>query len=136
MNDPERNTPCKCPLCGGCPEGCAYSPLASKYGSCCLIEAMASEISQLEAEVVRTRQILAEYLPKEWADGLRQDIFSGLSARFYGLYAAYDSFVDHCHAGIDPMESDEQVALMLRLRDGTDKTTYYHLLPPKNDGIA
>ena len=86
---------------------------------------------QLEAEIVRTRQVLAAYLPEKLADGLRQDIFSSLSMRFYGRYAEYDSFVNDFHSGIDPMESDEQVAHMLRLRAGTDETTYLHLLPPK-----
>ena len=120
-----------CPGCEGCLRDCPYSPHPATYGFYRLIDAMASEINQLEAEVVRTRQVLAEYLPEDWADGLRQDIFSGLSVRFYGNHAEYDSFVDHYHNGIDPMESDEQVAHMLRLRDGTDETSYYHLLPPK-----
>ena len=121
-----------CPGCEGCLRDCACSPHLSTESFYRLIDAMASQISQLEAEVVRTRQVLAEYLPEEWADGLRQDIFSGLSERFYGNHAEYDSFVDHYHNGIDPMDSDEQVAHMLRLRDGTDETTYFHLLPPKN----
>ena len=123
--------PCKHPLCGGCGTCHIHSPHPATYDFYRLIEAMAEEINLLEAEIVRTRQVLAEYLPEEWADGLRQDIFSGLSVRFYGIYAEYDSFVNNCHSGIDPMESDEQVAHMLRLRDGTDETTYYHLLPPK-----
>ena len=131
MNDEKHGTPHRSPHYGGCGGDCIPSPHPATYGFYRLIDAMASEINQLEAEVVRTRQVLAEYLPEDWADGLRQDIFSGLSVRFYGNHAEYDSFVDHYHNGIDPMESDEQVAHMLRLRDGTDETSYYHLLPPK-----
>ncbi len=90
---------------------------------------MSAEIRLLEAEIVRTRHVLIQYLPERWADGLYEDIFSNLSACFMGNYKEYDRYVRHCYGGADPMESDEHTAQLLRLRDGTDVTTYHHLLP-------
>ena len=61
-------------MCGRCPgylSYCRYEPLPNEAGFFRLIDAMAEEINLLEAEIVRTRQALAEYLPKRWAEGLR-----------------------------------------------------------------
>ncbi len=101
-----------------------------------LLDAMVREISLLEAEVVRTRQALAEYLPERWADGLRDDILRGLSAPFGGDYEAYDRFVNERRNGGDPLDSREHADLLLRLAEGTDETTYFHLLPGNNSPRA
>ena len=127
--DIDPDDPCK--HCRGCLQYCRYEPFPDENAFYCLIEKMVREINYLEEEIVRTRQVLAEYLPERWADGLRQDIFCDLSSRFTGI-AEYDRYVEYCHSGTDPMEAEEQVSRMLRLRDGTDETTYYHLLPRNN----
>ena len=128
-DDTSKDEPCK--YCEGCLEYCRLEPFPDEGDFFWLIELMVREIKDLEAEIVRTRQVLAEYLPERWAEGLRADIFCDLSARFTDN-PKYDRYVKYCHDGTDPMESKEQVSRMLRLRDGTDSTTYYHLLPKNN----
>jgi hypothetical protein len=49
--------------------------------------------------------------------------------RFEGDYEAYDHYLRDYRNGVDPLENPERTELMLRLRDGTEKSTYYHLLP-------
>ena len=123
----DAGSPSICDACPGCLEYCRYEPLPNEEGFYRLIDAMVTEIDLLEAEVVRTRQVLAGYLPERWADGLRQDIFSGLSRCFSGDFEEYDSYVSLCCGGIDPLQSPGHTARMLRLRDGTDETTNYPL---------
>ena len=117
-----------CDNCQGCLTYCRYEPIPDEAGFFRLIGAMADEINSLEAEIVRTRHVLTEYLPRRWAEGLRSDIFCNLSRRFTGDFEEYDRYVEQYCNGTDPMESPGQVALMLRLRDGKDDSTYYHLL--------
>lgn len=111
----------------GCLEYCRLEQLPNEEPFYRLIAAMTEQIDLLEAEVVRTRQALIKHLSPRWAEGLYDDIFSNLSMRFAGDYEAYDNFIRDCCDGTDPLESDEHVARMLRLRDGTDETTYRHL---------
>ena len=124
----EAGSPSICDACPGCLEYCRYEPLPNEEGFYRLIDAMVTEIDLLEAEVVRIRQVLVGYLPERWADGLRQDIFSSLSRCFSGDFEEYDSYVSLYCGGVDPLQSPEHTARMLRLRDGKDDTTYYHLL--------
>ena len=125
-----------CDGCKGCLIYCRYDPAPDEVGFFRLINAMTDEINSLEAEIVRTRQVLAEYLPKRWAEGLRLDIFNGLSCRFTGDFEEYDRYVEQYCGGTDPMESPAQVALMLRLRDGKDDTTYFHLLKKQPGNLS
>ena len=118
-----------CDDCPGCLTLCRYESFLGETDYFRLIDAMVREINLLEAEIVRTRHVLACYLPEPWNDGLRQDIFCNLSTNFSGSFDAYDRYVDLSCNGIDPMDSAEHTDQMLRLRDGTDDTTYFHLLP-------
>ena len=121
-----------CDGCEGCLTLCRYEPLPNEDSFFELIEGLTMEIIELEAEIVRTRQVLAEYLPERWADGLKQDILSGLSGCFAGNFEAYDAFINTVHCGDDPLNCEEHDEYLFRLRDGVDKTTYYHLLPRNN----
>lgn len=118
-----------CDDCPGCLTLCRYEPFPDEPDYFHLIDAMVHEINLLEAEIVRTRQVLACYLPEPWNDGLRQDIFCCLSMSFRGNFNTYDRYVDLYCNGVDPMETAEHTDHMLRLRDGIDDTTYFHLLP-------
>ena len=120
--------PSICDDCPGCLTFCRLQPLPEEEDFFCLIDALVQEINSLEAEVVRTRQVLTEYLPECWADGLRQDIFCNLSRCFSGDSELYDRYMSYYYDGIDPMDNNEKTALMLRLRDGIDETSYYHLM--------
>ena len=91
-----------------------------------LTDAMVNQIKELQAEVVRWRQALTKYLPPEWADGLRQDIFDNLSCPFTD-YAAYNLYLDRYHNGQDPLNNEEHAALMHRLKNGTDDTSITYL---------
>ena len=127
--DPDRipDEPGICDLCEGCIELCRYQPFPNEYGFHKLIDAMIREIIDLEEEIVRCREALIHHLPKQLADGLYDDIFCNLSARFTGNYEAYDDYINALYVGDDPMESKKHFERMLRLRDGKDETTYYHL---------
>ncbi len=87
---------------------------------------MIEEIKFLRAEVIRWRQALMKYLPIDWADGLRQDIFDNIFPYFED-YDAYQWFVKDCCNGIDPFDNPEQSALLNRLKDGTDETSISYL---------
>ena len=117
-----------CDGCPGCIIYCRLHPLpCEEHEVFRLLFRMTEEISLLEEELVRWRQALIKYLPERWADGLFDDIFSNLSFRFYGDDPVYDRFVDEYCSGIDPLESNDHVQRMLRLRDGTDETTIDYL---------
>lgn len=115
-----------CDHCPGCLTFCRFEPLPDDEAFFRLIYKMAMEILSLEEEVVRWRQVLIKYLDKRWADGLSQDIFSNLAPRFSGI-PIYDRFVDEYCSGKDPMESAKHTRRMLRLRDGTDRTSIHYL---------
>ena len=67
--------------------------------SACLPKA--HTIIRLEEELVRRRQVLIEYLPPEWADGLQSDILNNIS-RDFKEEPAYDLYVSMVCNGIDP----------------------------------
>lgn len=115
-----------CDGCSGCITYCRYEPLPEEYDYMRLIDAMVCAIDHLEKEVVRWRQAIIKYLPEEYAEGLASDIFSNLSARFYD-HDVYMKYVNTFYDGVDPLECDEHVAQMLRLRDGTDETSLGYL---------
>ncbi len=96
--DPDIDTLGDCTICDQCSDGCLtfcrYEPLPNEPDFFRLIDAMVHAINLLEAEVVRTRQVLACYLPVQWAEGLREDIFCNLSGRFIGDHEPYDRYVD------------------------------------------
>ena len=113
-----------CDSCPGCIRLCRFEPFPDDLDYYSLIDAMVHEINDLEAEVIRTRQALLKHLPRDLSQGLYSDIFSGLSARFEGNYRIYDDYINWCYSGADPMEDPAKVALHMRLRDGTDETSY------------
>ena len=100
--EPYDPDPSICDGCKGCITLCRYEPFPEEYDYLKLINVMAENINSLEAEIVRTRQILAGYLPMH--------------------------LMTFCHNGTDPLDNDNKTRLMLRLRDGTDETSYYHLM--------
>ena len=83
---------------------------------------MIEEIKFLRAEVVRWRRVLIKYLDPGWADGLRQDIFDNIFQNFED-YDAYQWYINSCCNGVDPLDNEEQSALLARLKDGTDETS-------------
>ena len=89
-----------------------------------LTDDMIEDIISLEEELVRWRQVLIKYLPKELAEGLRQDIFDNM-ARGYAGDPAYDLYVQV--RGSDPQQSWEHAEYMQRLADGTDETSITYL---------
>ena len=91
-----------------------------------LTHEMIEEIKYLRAEVVRWRQVLIKYLPPDWADGLRQDIYDNIFQHFEDL-DAYKYYVNSCCDGVDPLDNEEQSAFLARLRDGTDETSITYL---------
>ena len=90
-----------------------------------LTDEMVNTINSLEEEVVRWRQVLIKYLPQRWAEGLRQDIFNGLSRDFVGE-PAYDLYVE-LKRGYDPHQSKEHIDRLYRLADGIDDTSVTYL---------
>ena len=90
-----------------------------------LTDEMIETIISLEEELVRWRQALIKYLPQEWAEGLRQDIFNNLS-RDYDGEPAYDLYVE-LRKGFDPQREDERIRRLYRLADGIDDTTIDYL---------
>lgn len=89
---------------------------------CLLVHSLVQDINSLEEEIVRWRQVLIKYLPSQEAEGLRSDIFSNLAGD-YSDDKAYQYYITRLCEGHDPLENDEHVNRMLRLRDGTDDTT-------------
>lgn len=90
-----------------------------------LTDEMIETIISLEDELVRWRQALIKYLPKDWAEGLRQDIFNNLSRDFNGD-PAYDLYVE-LKRGDDPQISRERGERLYRLSEGTDETSITYL---------
>lgn len=90
-----------------------------------LTDEMIETILFLEEELVRWRQALIKYLPEEWAEGLRQDIFNNLSRDFDGD-PAYDLYVN-LKRGKDPQRSKKRRKRLYRLADGTDETSITYL---------
>ena len=91
---------------------------------CRLVHSLVRDIIHLEEEVVRWRQALVKYLPKQWAQGLQSDIFDNLAAR-HGGDPAYEAYLRHLGLKQDPMETQEHTEKMCRLRDGIDETTVF-----------
>jgi len=90
-----------------------------------LTDEMIDTIINLEDELVRWRQVLIKYLPEDWAEGLRQDIFNNLSRDFEGE-PAYDLYVSIHHGG-DPQQSKARIKRLYRLADGNDSTSIKYL---------
>lgn len=91
-----------------------------------LTDEMTSTIIDLEEELVRWRQALTKYLPKEWAEGLQQDILCNLSQDFEGD-PAYDMYVSWMKGGTDPQQDEERIKRLYRIAHGTDETTIDYL---------
>ena len=91
-----------------------------------LTDEMIKTIIELDEELVRWRQVLIKYLPPEWADGLRQDIFNNTSRCFEGE-PAYNSYVNWMCGGVDPQQEDSLTDRMHRLANGTDETSITYL---------
>ena len=91
---------------------------------CLLVHKLVTNINSLEEEVVRWRQALIKYLPSQYAEGLRADIFSNLSYSFSDNVAYIFYMNQVCH-GKDPMEDEEHLLRMIRLRDGMDETSVF-----------
>ena len=107
-----------------CEDPCMYScPTVDDFLN--LTDEMIETINDLEEELVRWRQTLIKYLPKERAEGLRQDIFNNLSRDFEGD-PAYDLYVK-MKRGIDPQQEKERRKRLYRLADGTDETSITYL---------
>lgn len=100
-----------------CEDECSYIT-----DFCHLVHSLVQDINGLEEEIVRWRQALIKYLPPQEAEGLHSDIFSNLAGD-YATYEAYQFYIGRLCNGQDPMENDEHVNRMIRLRDGTDDTT-------------
>lgn len=90
-----------------------------------LTDEMIETINGLEEELVRWRQALIKYLPEEWKEGLRQDIFNNLSRDFEGD-PAYDLYIK-MKRGTDPQQEEERRKRLYRLADGTDETSITYL---------
>lgn len=90
-----------------------------------LTDELVGTILDLEEEVVRWRQVLIKYLSKDWAEGLRSDIFNNLSRDFDGD-PAYDLYVK-LKRGEDPQMSKDHIDRLNRLADGTDDTSITYL---------
>jgi hypothetical protein len=105
-------------------EPCEYS-CSTVHDFLNLTDEMIETILDLEEELVRWRQALIKYLPKDWAEGLRQDIFNNLSRDFEGD-SAYDLYV-RMKRGMDPQQSKERRKRLYRLADGIDDTSITYL---------
>ena len=118
------------PLCEGddrtCDfaEDCLYS-CANIDSFLRLTDKMVGTIIGLEENLVRWRQALIKYLPRGFAEGLRQDIFNDLSVDFEGDQV-YDLYV-RLRGGVDPQQDQERIRRLYRLADGTDETSIKHL---------
>ncbi len=103
---------------------CSICPDISDFFE--LTDAMVKEINHLREEVVRWRQVLIKYLPPDWADGLRQDIYDNVYCSFED-YDAYSKFINAYYSGMDPFDNEEHSALMKRLCDGSDETSITYI---------
>lgn len=91
-----------------------------------LTDEMVKTIIELDEELVRWRQVLIKYLPPEWADGMKQDIFNNTSRDFEGE-PAYDLYVKLVCNGVDPQQEDSRIKRIHRLAKGTDETSITYL---------
>lgn len=91
-----------------------------------LTDEMMKTIVELDEELIRWRQALIKYLPPEWAEGLRQDIFNNTSRDFEGE-PAYDLYVNMVCGGEDPQQESSRIDRMYRLANGTDETSITYL---------
>lgn len=108
----------ECPGClGDCP---------TVYDFLGLTDELVKTIIDLDEELVRWRQALIKYLPPEWAEGLRQDIFNNTSRDFEGE-PAYDLYVKLVCGGVDPQQEDSRTERIHRLAKGTDETSITYL---------
>lgn len=87
---------------------------------------MIEEIKFLRAEVIRWRQALIKYLPPNWDEGLKEDIYDNIFQHFEDL-AAYKHFINSCSDGVDPLDNEEQSKLLARFKDGIDETSITYL---------
>ena len=85
-----------------------------------LIDSLVQDILTLEEEMVRWRQALLKYLSPLDAQNLKSDIFDYLARRNYDS-EAYQKYLTLYGYEQDPMESDEHVQKLWRLRNGTDE---------------
>ena len=123
-NNNQENTDNDMPCNYDYEENCLYS-CATVHDFLSLTDEMVETIIDLEDELVRWRQVLVKYLPDDWAEGLRQDIFNNLSKGFEGD-PAYDMYI-HMKHGKDPQQSKKRIKRLYRLADGTDKTSITYL---------
>lgn len=107
-----------------CEENCIYN-CTTIDDFLDLTDEMIETIIDLEDELVRWRQALIKYLPKDWAEGLRQDIFNSLSRDFEGE-PAYDLYVQ-LRRESDPQQDEQRIRRLYRLADGTDETSITYL---------
>ncbi|MBR3244528.1 MAG: potassium channel protein [Parasporobacterium sp.] len=107
-----------------CEENCIYN-CATIDDFLDLTDEMIETIIDLEDELVRWRQALIKYLTKDWAEGLRQDIFNSLSRDFEGD-PAYDLYVQ-LRRESDPQQEEQRIRRLYRLADGTDETSITYL---------
>ena len=91
-----------------------------------LTDEMTRTILELDEELIRWRQALIKYLPPEWAEGLKQDIFNNTSLDFEGD-PAYDLYVRLVCGGQDPQQVDSRIDRLHRLARGTDETSITYL---------
>lgn len=96
------------------------------YDFLVLTDELVKTIIDLDEELVRWRQVLIKYLPPEWAEGLRQDIFNNTSCDFEGE-PAYDLYVKLVCGGVDPQQKDSRIERIHRLAKGTDETSITYL---------
>ena len=115
------------PQCQGCLIQHHYEAEKRDLEFFSLIDAMVREMRYLEEDIVRWRRAITKYLPSDWADSLLQDIFNNTVVRFDGRYQAYDDFVTQFCGGKDPVDDEQHIARMLRLRDGVDETSIDYL---------
>lgn len=89
---------------------------------CLLVHPLGQNINSLEEEVVRWRHELLKYLPSKEAEELRSDIFSNLTGSI-AFNEDYKLYVEKMCLGRDPIDDDEHINRMLRLRYGKYDTT-------------
>ncbi|WP_313134220.1 hypothetical protein [Anaerocolumna sp.] len=93
------------------------------YEFCRLTDCLVKDIKHLEAEIVRTRYTLSNYLEKPDCEFLRSDILANLAGRYVGN-SAYDAYIKLLYNNQDPMDSKEWVDFISQLAHGHDNTKY------------
>ncbi|MCQ2511632.1 MAG: hypothetical protein MJ116_14340 [Lachnospiraceae bacterium] len=89
---------------------------------CTLVDCLVNDIVLLEEEMVRWRAALYPYLSPEDADCLRSDIFDNLAER-HTDEDTYQLYLRVMNRTTDPMESEDHLETMKRLRDNRDETS-------------